>query len=120
MDVAHLRDSAAPAPLHVAVIMDGNGRWARARGLPRTAGHRRGAKAKSQLTGMSEVLDSPFITLRSEASDRKIASTSAHSIEGSRISRRTAMSPINGSPPPGADCPSVQVIGSPSPGAGPT
>jgi undecaprenyl diphosphate synthase len=33
------------AGLHVAVIMDGNGRWAKARGLPRIAGHRRGAVA---------------------------------------------------------------------------
>jgi undecaprenyl diphosphate synthase len=32
-------------PLHVAIIMDGNGRWAAARGLPRVAGHREGAKA---------------------------------------------------------------------------
>ena len=33
------------ASLHVAIIMDGNGRWARARGLPRTMGHRQGAEA---------------------------------------------------------------------------
>ncbi len=32
-------------PAHVAVIMDGNGRWAKARGLPRTAGHKKGADA---------------------------------------------------------------------------
>ena len=32
-------------PHHVAIIMDGNGRWATARGLPRVAGHREGAKA---------------------------------------------------------------------------
>jgi undecaprenyl diphosphate synthase len=32
-------------PAHVAVIMDGNGRWAKARGLPRIAGHRKGADA---------------------------------------------------------------------------
>src|SRR6185436_20630426 len=32
-------------PRHVAVIMDGNGRWATARGLPRAAGHRAGAEA---------------------------------------------------------------------------
>lgn len=31
-------------PQHVAIIMDGNGRWAKKRGLPRTAGHREGAK----------------------------------------------------------------------------
>jgi undecaprenyl diphosphate synthase len=34
-----------PVPLHVAIIMDGNRRWARARGLPAAAGHREGAKA---------------------------------------------------------------------------
>src|SRR4051794_22635531 len=32
-------------PRHVAIIMDGNGRWAKARGLPRAAGHRAGAEA---------------------------------------------------------------------------
>jgi len=34
-----------PRPGHVAIIMDGNGRWARARHLPRTAGHRQGVQA---------------------------------------------------------------------------
>jgi undecaprenyl diphosphate synthase len=34
-----------PVPRHVAIIMDGNGRWAKARGLPRAAGHRQGAEA---------------------------------------------------------------------------
>src|SRR4029079_16710910 len=32
-------------PRHVAIIMDGNGRWAKSRGLPRTAGHKKGADA---------------------------------------------------------------------------
>ena len=32
-------------PRHVAIIMDGNGRWAAARGLPRAEGHRRGVEA---------------------------------------------------------------------------
>ena len=32
-------------PRHVAVVMDGNGRWAKARGLPRTAGHEAGEAA---------------------------------------------------------------------------
>jgi undecaprenyl diphosphate synthase len=35
----------ARPPLHVAIIMDGNGRWARARGLPRTIGHKAGVDA---------------------------------------------------------------------------
>ena len=40
------RGAAAPAPpRHVAIIMDGNGRWAKARGLPRTFGHRSGVNA---------------------------------------------------------------------------
>lgn len=34
-----------PPPNHVAIIMDGNGRWAQARNLPRTAGHQRGAES---------------------------------------------------------------------------
>jgi undecaprenyl diphosphate synthase len=42
-------EAAAPAgaavPRHVAIIMDGNGRWAEARGLPKVAGHRQGAEA---------------------------------------------------------------------------
>jgi undecaprenyl diphosphate synthase len=38
-------DSGRPVPRHVAIIMDGNGRWAAARGLPRVVGHREGTKA---------------------------------------------------------------------------
>lgn len=34
-----------PVPGHIAIVMDGNGRWATQRGLPRVAGHRRGAEA---------------------------------------------------------------------------
>ena len=40
----HVRDR-SDGPLHVAIIMDGNGRWAAARGLPRGEGHRRGVEA---------------------------------------------------------------------------
>jgi undecaprenyl diphosphate synthase len=39
------QDSGPPAPRHVAIIMDGNGRWAQARGMPRHEGHRRGLEA---------------------------------------------------------------------------
>ena len=35
----------AVLPTHVAVIMDGNGRWAKERGMPRVEGHRRGAES---------------------------------------------------------------------------
>ncbi|NQW00707.1 MAG: isoprenyl transferase [Rhodospirillales bacterium] len=46
MESASLQsDHLPPAPIHVAIIMDGNGRWAKARGLPRTAGHKRGAES---------------------------------------------------------------------------
>jgi undecaprenyl diphosphate synthase len=38
-------DLCPPGPHHVAIIMDGNGRWAAARGLPRLEGHRRGVEA---------------------------------------------------------------------------
>jgi undecaprenyl diphosphate synthase len=37
--------SPSTAPAHVAIIMDGNGRWASARGLPRAMGHRKGVEA---------------------------------------------------------------------------
>ena len=37
-------DPAGVIPVHVGIIMDGNGRWARARGMPRAAGHRAGTK----------------------------------------------------------------------------
>jgi undecaprenyl diphosphate synthase len=39
------KSDAKPVPRHVAIIMDGNGRWAEQRGLPRAAGHRAGAEA---------------------------------------------------------------------------
>src|SRR3954465_6581264 len=37
--------AAEAPPLHVAIVMDGNGRWAKRRGLPRTLGHRAGVQA---------------------------------------------------------------------------
>ncbi|MBT3360027.1 MAG: isoprenyl transferase [Rhodospirillales bacterium] len=49
MKVVPLTSGGASAPLHVAVIMDGNGRWAKARGLPRTAGHRRGVEVAREI-----------------------------------------------------------------------
>jgi undecaprenyl diphosphate synthase len=60
-----MTDSSRPRalPRHIAIIMDGNGRWAQARGLPRIAGHRRGAEAvRRTLTATSE-LGVPYLTL---------------------------------------------------------
>lgn len=42
---SHKIDQTLPPPVHVAIIMDGNGRWAMARGLPRSSGHKRGAES---------------------------------------------------------------------------
>jgi len=45
MEALQSVDESGPAPAHVAIIMDGNGRWAKAHGLPRAVGHQRGAEA---------------------------------------------------------------------------
>jgi undecaprenyl diphosphate synthase len=51
-----LSSQQAMPPRHVAIIMDGNGRWAKARGLPRIAGHKRGVEAvKNALTAAGEL-----------------------------------------------------------------
>jgi len=53
----------APAPAHVAIIMDGNGRWAKARGLPRTEGHRRGIDAARKVVRAAADLGIGHLTL---------------------------------------------------------
>ncbi|MFI4949314.1 MAG: isoprenyl transferase [Alphaproteobacteria bacterium] len=50
-------------PRHIAIIMDGNGRWAKARGLPRIAGHRRGAEALRRTLIAASELGVPYLTL---------------------------------------------------------
>jgi undecaprenyl diphosphate synthase len=52
-----------PVPRHIAIIMDGNGRWAKARGLPRIAGHRRGAEAARRAVVAAAELGVPYLTL---------------------------------------------------------
>jgi len=51
------------APLHVAIIMDGNGRWAKARGLPRAIGHQRGAEAARRTVQGAAELGIGYLTL---------------------------------------------------------
>jgi undecaprenyl diphosphate synthase len=55
--------SPQPLPRHIAIIMDGNGRWAKARGLPRIAGHRRGAEAARRTVVAAAELGVPYLTL---------------------------------------------------------
>ena len=50
-------------PRHVAIIMDGNGRWAKARGMPRIAGHRRGAEAARRAVTAAAEIGIPYLTL---------------------------------------------------------
>ena len=53
------------APRHVAIIMDGNGRWAAARGLPRAEGHRRGVEALRRTIRAAAAIGIKFITIYS-------------------------------------------------------
>ena len=43
-----------PVPEHIAIIMDGNGRWAKKRALPRIAGHHEGMKVVRKITKLSK------------------------------------------------------------------
>ncbi len=54
---------AQPRPAHVAIIMDGNGRWATARGLPRVAGHREGVKAARAIVRAADTIGLRYLTL---------------------------------------------------------
>ncbi|MEM9227321.1 MAG: polyprenyl diphosphate synthase, partial [Verrucomicrobiota bacterium] len=62
-----MEDSSAaqahPPLQHVAIIMDGNGRWARERGLPRIEGHRRGVENVREVLKIARELDIKYITL---------------------------------------------------------
>jgi undecaprenyl diphosphate synthase len=53
------------APRHVAIIMDGNGRWAQARGLPRYEGHRRGVEAVRRAVRAASEIGVSFLTIYS-------------------------------------------------------
>ncbi|MGH8259364.1 MAG: polyprenyl diphosphate synthase, partial [Steroidobacteraceae bacterium] len=55
--------------MHVAIIMDGNGRWAARRGLPRTAGHAQGAKAVRRIVEAAARSEVTTLTLYAFSSD---------------------------------------------------
>ena len=52
-----------PAPQHIAIIMDGNGRWAKKRGLPRNAGHRAGAETFRRIADHCNELGVKYLTV---------------------------------------------------------
>jgi len=56
-------EAKANLPTHVAIIMDGNGRWAKERGLPRVEGHRQGAESVKTVVKTAGELGIKFITL---------------------------------------------------------
>jgi undecaprenyl diphosphate synthase len=61
------RSGASPA--HVAIIMDGNGRWAKARGLPRLAGHRAGVEALRKTVRAAPDLGISYLTVYAFSSE---------------------------------------------------
>jgi undecaprenyl diphosphate synthase len=61
--------AAIARPIHVAIIMDGNGRWAAARGLPRTEGHRRGAVVVRDIVKGALELEIGVLTLYAFSAD---------------------------------------------------
>ena len=50
-------------PEHIAIIMDGNGRWAKKRGMPRTAGHKEGLTSAKKIVKAASQLGIKYVTL---------------------------------------------------------
>jgi undecaprenyl diphosphate synthase len=63
------RVKSRPLPRHVAIIMDGNGRWAEGRGLPRVAGHREGSEAVRAVTRAARRVGLEALTLYAFSSE---------------------------------------------------
>ena len=63
MEIAPSNADLSPPPAHIAIIMDGNGRWAKARGLPRTAGHKRGAESVRRTVEAAREMGVSYLTL---------------------------------------------------------
>ncbi len=57
------KEQQLPPPRHIAIIMDGNGRWAKKRGLPRTAGHGAGAEAFRKIANYCRTLGVRYLTV---------------------------------------------------------
>lgn len=61
--IEFIGQNSALIPRHVAIIMDGNGRWARSRGLPRTEGHRQGIEQVEVVTQAAQECGVKFLTI---------------------------------------------------------
>jgi len=68
-DDLEARVRAKPLPRHVAIIMDGNGRWAESRGLPRVVGHREGSEAVRAVTRTARRIGLGALTLYAFSSE---------------------------------------------------
>lgn len=62
-DTLHTAGWAASPPRHIAIIMDGNGRWATQRGLPRTAGHKAGAETFRRIATYCKNIGVKYLTV---------------------------------------------------------
>jgi len=58
-----VNENKLPVPRHIAIIMDGNGRWAKNKGLPRTAGHAAGAEAFRRIANYCRTLGVEYLTV---------------------------------------------------------
>src|ERR1700709_1109857 len=67
----NIAGNAPGVPRHVAIIMDGNGRWAAARGLPRTEGHRRGVEALRRTVRAAGEMGIGILTIFSFSSENR-------------------------------------------------
>lgn len=56
-------DNNAVIPNHIAIIMDGNGRWAKKRGMPRTVGHKQGAKTFTEIVKYCRKIGVKYVTV---------------------------------------------------------
>ncbi len=63
------KNEKAAVPRHIAIIMDGNGRWARARGLPRIKGHQEGAESVRAILKACRKFDIEYLTLYAFSSE---------------------------------------------------
>src|SRR5206468_1760018 len=83
-------------PRHVAIIMDGNGRWAAARGLPRGEGHRRGVEALRRTVRAAGDLGIGFLTIFSFSAENWSRPAAEIREEIARAARRMAEAVVAG------------------------